>query len=41
MNKTVLFDDQGHERTEMGLMRYGYWAWERIGEQLPYDYTLK
>ncbi len=35
----TLIDAKGNEYgRNYALKRYGYWGWERLGEQLPYDY---
>jgi len=34
----TLIDAKGNEYGNYALKRYGYWGWERLGEQLPYDY---
>ncbi len=34
----TLIDRKGNEYGGYALKRYGYWGWERLGEQLPYDY---
>lgn len=34
----TLIDARGNDYGDYMLERFGYWAWTRLGEQLPYDY---
>ena len=34
----VTIDAHGNEYGDYMITRFGYWAWERLGEQLPYNY---
>jgi len=35
---TLTFNKQGHILDSgLGVVRYGYWAWERVGEMIPYN----
>ena len=34
----LVVDTDGHEYGPGTLRRYGFWAWERMGEMLPFDY---
>jgi hypothetical protein len=36
----VLIDTSGHFYNRYGLTVYGYWAWERIADLLPYEYRM-
>jgi len=38
LNGFTRIDTQGNEYSAYSMKQYGYWAWERLGEQLPYDY---
>jgi len=34
----VIIDRSGRQYTKYGMQLFGQWAWERLGEQLPFDY---
>jgi hypothetical protein len=36
----LLIDTSGHFYNRYGLTVYGYWAWERIADLLPYEYRM-
>ncbi len=37
---TAQIDDRGVEYGEFSMRRFGYWAWERLGEMLPADFDM-
>lgn len=36
---TLIVTTTGRIETPFGVRTYGYWAWEKIAEMLPFDYT--
>lgn len=39
-NDSVLIDIEGRYFETFQLHYYGYWAWERLADMLPYEYTI-
>ncbi len=37
--RDVKIDHQGRYANELAIAKYGYWAWERLADMLPYEYS--
>jgi len=35
----VKIDQQGRYANELAIAKFGYWAWERLADMLPYEYS--
>ncbi|MCE7995540.1 MAG: DUF3179 domain-containing protein [Roseivirga sp.] len=40
-SRGLAISDDGLLKNPEGLLEYGYWAWERVADLLPYDYHLE
>jgi hypothetical protein len=37
--REVKIDQQGRYANDLAIAKYGYWAWERLADMLPYEYS--
>jgi hypothetical protein len=37
--REVRIDQQGRYANDLAIAKYGYWAWERLADMLPYEYS--
>jgi len=37
--QTVQIDGQGRYANDLAIAKFGYWAWERLADMLPYEYS--
>ena len=35
---SVMIDKTGYEYEDYAIERYGFWSWERLCDQVPFDY---
>jgi hypothetical protein len=39
-NESIIIEQNGYFYDQNDLSISGYWGWEKVGEQLPYDYRI-